>query len=606
MAQLASLNQVTLHFGDHLLFSDLTLAFSEGERTGLIGANGVGKSSLIRLVAGLERPDAGSVARRKELRFAYVTQTPQFDPSQSIAETARRTFAEKVAEGLRDEVQTACAALFGKLGFTDLERSAGTLSGGWQKRLALVLAISQKPDFLLLDEPTNHLDAEGIAWLEDWLKANRASSLIVSHDRAFLEAVATRIVELSPIYPGYLLINDGPYSRFLERRCLFEESQNTKLENLENKVRNEIDWLKRGPKARTGKDKGRQDTAHLLIDELSELKERRKGLATQIDFSASGRRSKRLLTATGLTKSLGGRVLFRELDLLLTPGIKLGILGGNGVGKTTLLKVLANEALADDGQVAVADRLQVVSFDQHRATLDPEQTLRRALCPQGDSVRYQGREVHVNGWAGRFGFKSQQLDTLVARLSGGEQAKLQIARLMLCNADVLLLDEPTNDLDLPTLDVLEQSLLDFPGALVLVTHDRFMLDRVANVILGLDGTGGHVFVADREQWEATQAKEAKNEATADGGEKPAKPREKARAKKLGYLEQREYEGMEARIAEAEEEVERINALLANPKVACDGAQVEAAYLALQTATTAADILYARWDVLESKLREIEG
>lgn len=605
MAQLASLNQVTLHFGDHLLFRDLTLAFGEGERTGLIGANGVGKSSLLRLIAGLERPDTGSVARRKELRFAYVVQTPQFEPTQSIAETARLHFLERVPEGLREEVQKACAVLFGKLGFDDLERSAGTLSGGWQKRLALVLAIAQKPDFLLLDEPTNHLDAEGIAWLEDWLRNNRTSCLIVSHDRAFLEAVATRIVELSPVYDGYLLVSDGPYSRFLERRCLYEESQATKLENLENKVRNEIDWLRHGPKARTGKDKGRQDKAHLLIDELKQLKERRSQNGTQIDFSASGRRSKRLLTATGLAKSLGGRLLFRDLDLLLTPGLKLGVLGGNGAGKTTLLKILAKEQPADEGQLTCADNLQVVSFDQHRATLDRSTTLRRALCPQGDSVRYQGREVHVSGWAARFGFKSQQLDTGVDRLSGGEQAKLQIARLMLTDADVLLLDEPTNDLDLPTLDELEQSLIDFPGALVLVTHDRFMLDRVSNVILGLDGAGGHLFVADRQQWEASRAEQAAKRA-APAGDKPAKPREKQRQKKLGYLEQREYEGLEARIAEAEAEVAALGARLADPAVACDGAQVEAAYTALQEAQEKTDALYARWDELESKLREIEG
>src|SRR5439155_5315640 len=274
----------------------------------------------------------------------------------------------------------------------------------------------------------------------------------------------------------------GNYSEYLARKEEFLNAQAKQEQSLANQVRREREWLRRGPKARTTKSKARIDAAGRLMEELAEVSARRQGKAAQVDFTASGRRTKNLLEARGLAKQLGGRTLFRDLDLILRPGVRLGLAGANGSGKTTLLRVLNGEIPADMGEIERADALRVVYFDQHRAPLDPQVSLRRALAPEGDSVIYRDQPVHVAGWAKRFLFRAEQLETPVGQLSGGEQARVLIARLMIEPADVLFLDEPTNDLDIPTLEALEECLLDFPGALVLVTHDRYLLDRVSTAV----------------------------------------------------------------------------------------------------------------------------
>src|SRR5712692_7985746 len=315
------------------------------------------------------------------------------------------------------------------------------------------------------------------------------------------------------------------------------------------------------------------------MEELAEVSARYQTGAAQIDFSASGRRTKNLLEAHGVEKQLGGRKLIGDLELALRPGMRLGLVGANGSGKTTLLRILNGEIAADAGTVERADGLRVVYFDQNRRQLDPQVTLRKALAPDGDSIIYRDQTVHVAGWAKRFLFRPEQLETPAGRLSGGEQARVLIARLMLQPADLLLLDEPTNDLDIPTLEVLEDSLTEFPGALVIVTHDRYLLDRVSTAVLGLDGKGNAQMFADYWQWEATG--------------QPAEPpkqikREDARTnapakKKLSYLEAREWEQMETRILEAEQELESIRAEMHSPEVVSDGPRLQACYVKLQTA-----------------------
>ena len=293
-------------------------------------------------------------------------------------------------------------------------------------------------------------------------------------------------------------------------------------ESLHNRVRGEIEWLSRKAKARTRKAQARIDEAGRLKDELADLDSRARTSAVAIDFSGTDRRTKRLLEAEGVTKGFDGRTVVRGLDLVLSPGVRLGLLGANGSGKTTLLRMLAGVDEPDAGTIVRAPNLKVVTFDQHRSRLDPAVSLKRSLAPHGDSVILQGRSIHVAGWAKRFLFASDQLETPVGRLSGGEQARVLIARLMLEPADVLLLDEPTNDLDIPTLEVLEESLLEFPGALVLVTHDRYLLDRVSTRLLALDGKGGVLFFADYAQWELGQAETHYAAAPAMGPRPPAK------------------------------------------------------------------------------------
>ena len=310
-------------------------------------------------------------------------------------------------------------------------------------------------------------------------------------------------------YPNGLFEAKGRYSEFLEQRDAALQAQADYQSSLANQSRREVEWLRRGPKARTTKAKARIDSAGRLIDELNDMESRQSKGPAGIDFTASGRRSKKLIEVIGLGKSLGAQLIVGSLDLQLGPGERIGLLGPNGSGKSTLLELLAGTLTPDAGTITRADRLRVVTFEQHRESLDQQATLRQALAPAGgDAVVYQERSVHLVSWAKRFLFKPEQLDLPVCRLSGGEQARLLIARLMLQPADVLILDEPTNDLDIPTLDVLEDSLLEFTGALVLVTHDRWLLDRVSTRLLALDGTGRADWFADYAQWEAAQGKNA--------------------------------------------------------------------------------------------------
>ncbi len=398
--------------------------------------------------------------------------------------------------------------MLGRAGFADPQTTTSLLSGGWRRRLAIARELIRRPDLLLLDEPTNHLDIEGVRWLEEILLSNRGASVMVSHDRYFLENVCTRIAEVNRIYPDGVFTTSGKYSDFLEKREDYLASQAKEREALANLVRREIEWLRRGAKARTSKSKARIATAGELQVKLAESQDRARMGTTDIDFTGTGRRTKRLVIAERIAREFGGRKLFRDVSFALGPGMRLGLLGANGSGKTSLLKLLAGEAAPDGGSIQFADALRVVYFDQNREQLDAEVTLRRALAPTGDSVIFQDRVIHVVSWAKRFLFRQDQLELPVGRLSGGEQARVLIARLMLKPADLLLLDEPTNDLDIPTLEILEESLLEFTGAIVLVTHDRFMLDRVSTVLLALNGKGGAEFFADYAQWEATLGRSA--------------------------------------------------------------------------------------------------
>ena len=602
MARLLSLNQITMSYGAKQLFSNLSFYVDEGDRIGIIGANGAGKSTLLRLMEGAETPESGTVARKKDLRLGVVSQIPDLPLDQTIQQvvldqlTAIQTFDQDDAQ---DRIDRA-SIILNVLGFANAQQAIGELSGGWLKRVALAVALVGAPEVLLLDEPTNHLDIEGILWLEQWLRNGRITSVVISHDRAFLEAVATKIVEVNQAYPDGLLSCDGGYSRFLARREEFLASQAQAIESLENKVRNEIEWLKRGPKARTTKAKGRKDSAYQLISELSDLRMRTKpGELANIEFSASGRKTKRLLVATGLSVRRGGRILFTDLDLLLKPGLCLGLVGGNGSGKTTLLKILAGEMQPDSGEVHRAEGLRIVMFEQKKQHFASDCPLGKALCEEGDSVVFQGRAIHVAGWARRFGFQPHQLDTPLGRLSGGEQAKVHIARLMLVAADVLLLDEPTNDLDLPTLEILEQNLKEFPGAIILVTHDRYLLDQVSTALLGLDGQGGCAMVADWTQWLAHMEELRKPPADSER-KKTKKLKDSKGKKKLSYLEQKEYDDLEENIIAAEETLRSLGALLNEPIIASDHVRAVEVYNQVQEAQNRVDSLYTRWAELEAK------
>lgn len=592
-------------YGVKPLFTDLSLGLCDGDHVGLIGPNGSGKSTLLKILAGIEDPDRGTRSVRRQLRIGYVPQEPSFVEGHSVEDALAQVLLDDGLDPHEQGGRIARALSLG--GFVRADQAVSTLSGGWKKRLAIARSLMLEPDVLLLDEPTNHLDVEGILWLEGLLKAEPHAFIVISHDRRFLEAVTTRVWELNRQYPNGLFEAKGRYSEFLEQRDAALQAQADYQSSLANRVRREVEWLRRGPKARTTKAKSRIDSAGRLIDELNDMESRQSKGPAGIDFTASGRRSKKLIEVIGLGKSLGAQLIISNLDLQLGPGERVGLLGPNGSGKSTLLKLLAGTLTPDAGTITRADRLRVVTFEQHRESLDQQATLRRALAPAGgDAVVYQERSVHLVSWAKRFLFKPEQLDLPVSRLSGGEQARLLIARLMLQPADVLILDEPTNDLDIPTLDVLEDSLLEFTGALVLVTHDRWLLDRVSTRLLALDGTGRAEWFADYAQWEAVQGRTAPEDRKSQSSKGNSTQGGRSKRKGLSYKEQGEWDQIEARIQEAEATVAACQVRANDPSIASSPADLQERYTVLHAAQADVERLYARWAELDAKRAHAVG
>jgi ATP-binding cassette subfamily F protein uup len=600
---IVSAQGLSKRYGAAPLFKNISFTVSEGDRIGVIGPNGAGKSTLLQILCGRVNPDAGDLAIRKGTRLSFVLQISEFPAGETIRSALDKAFDRaKVPESER---LSRIAEIVGRAGLQDLDAEAAALSGGWRKRLAIVEALVQKPDILLLDEPTNHLDLAGIKWLETVLQNAPFACVVVSHDRYFLENIANEIVELNPAYEDGALRVSGNYSTFLEMKEQILHAQRNRQAALENRVHTEIEWLRRGPKARTTKSKARIDKAHEMIGDLAEMKSRTRSSSAKIDFTESGRQTKQLITLDGVSYGVGNRTLFDNVHFIITSGMRVGLVGPNGSGKTTLLRLLKGDIKPSRGIMRQAESLRIVYFDQNRE-LDPDVTLRRALAPDSDSVIYQDRVIHVAAWAARFLFTGENLNQRVGRLSGGERARVLIAQLMLQPADVLLLDEPTNDLDIPTLEILEESLLEYPGALVLVTHDRYMLDRVSTVVFGLDGLGGAERFADYSQWEIWQrGKHASSKINTSAGtqsssKKTNAPNVSLTRKKLSFTETRELETIEQRIADAEKVLQSKHDVLSDPAIMSDAPRLRTASIEMNAAQKAIDDLYARWVVLEQK------
>jgi len=597
---------ITKQYSARPLFERISLAVEEGDRIGLIGPNGSGKSTLLAILAGIVLPDEGEVAVQKRARAAYVPQDSRFEPGLTVRQVLDAALAAvNVEAGAREGRLHEFA---GRAGFTDLAAEAATLSGGWRKRLAIVEALVGEPDVLLLDEPTNHLDLAGIEWLEGLLAGARFASVTVSHDRYFLESTSSQIVELNRVFAEGLFRVKGNFSQFLEEKQAFLEAQSRQQDSLCNRVRTEIEWLRRGPKARTGKSKARIGSANELIAQLKEMDSRSVVTAAGIDFDATERKTKRLVEFKGVgytfpPTELGAapKKIVENMNFVLMAGSRVGLVGPNGSGKTTLLRLLLGELEPDAGTIRRADALRLVYFSQMRE-LDEDLTLKRALAPESDSVIYQGRTVHVASWAARFLFTSEQLNQPVRNLSGGERARVLIAKLMLEPADVLLLDEPTNDLDIPTLEILEENLLEFPGALVLVTHDRYLLNSVATTVLGLDGEGQAGRFADYAQWEEwMEEQEAARKAEAEP-KTVAKPAGQAATakKKLSYLEAREFAGIEEKVEASDARLAAARERVESPEIATDAAALGEALKELEAAESESHAIYARWAELSEK------
>jgi len=597
MATLVTCKAISKHFGTRELFDGLSISFADDERVGFLGPNGAGKTTLLKILAGLERPDTGEINKRRSARIAYMPQEDRFPDGATVATVLTCAIADQRLE--QHERDTQVNITLSKFGFDHADRFVEELSGGWRKRLALAREVIRQPDLLLMDEPTNHLDLEGIQWLEEMLLGVPFAFLAVSHDRYFLERVTSRVVELNPVYPeGYFSVS-GNYSMFLEKRADFLEAQQAQQVTLANIVRREAAFLRSHSKARRTKSKSRIDEAYRLKDELRDLQQRNAQTeAAGIDFDGTGRKSKKLMEAKGLAKTLGDKPLFKDVSLLLSPGTRLGLLGANGSGKTTLIRVLTGDLPPDEGTIKQAEDLRVVVFDQKREELPQDVPLREALSGDGNSVDFRGRSVHITAWAKRFLFRIEQLDMPVSDLSGGEQARILIARLMLRPADILILDEPTNDLDIGSLDVLEESLGEFPGAVVLVTHDRYMLDRICTEVVGLDGAGHADRYGSCAQWQAAQARRAgqRDEAAA----RPKRSGKRADRGGLTASEQKELQDIEETIQAAEEHVERCRQAMNNLEAVSDHVETQKRWQELEAARKNVETLYARWEELEAK------
>jgi ATP-binding cassette subfamily F protein uup len=596
MAPVISAQKVSKIFEVEPLFSGVTLAVEPGQRIVVVGKNGSGKSTFLKMLAGIEHPDDGEISVQRDLRITYVPQIDQFEMGLTAEEVLLPAVPEYIHNG-----PGRVAEILTQIGFREKSQTVERMSGGERKRLAIARGLISDPELLLLDEPTNHLDLPGIAWLETLLKSVVFSSVIISHDRFFIENVAQRVMEIDSVYPNGSLVVTGAYSDFLDIRATYLEQLEQYRSNLANKVRREVEWLRQGAKARTTKQKARIDRAGDLIAQLQGIT--RVETKSKLEFGASGRQSKELIKVEEIGQTIESRPLFSKLSFILSPGSKLGVVGPNGSGKTSLLKILLGQTSPEMGRVVRASKLRVALLDQMRSNVDRSITLQKALCGESDAVVFNDQEYHVAGWARRFLFRAEQLKLRFDSLSGGEQARAILARLMLEPADVLILDEPTNDLDIATLEVLEEALLEFPGALVLVTHDRYLLDRVCQVVVGLSGSGESGLFADHVQW-ARWIEELGPQVVAQNSQ-PAARQERSkekRDKKLTFTEEHELRGIEKRILNKEAEVESLQSRLASMPSESNPTEFSALCAELSKQQAEVDALYARWQDLDQKSR----
>jgi ATP-binding cassette subfamily F protein uup len=594
MAILVSAHELRKSFATKQLFKQLTFAIEEGDHIGLIGPNGAGKSTLLKIIAGQTEIDSGELSKQRGLKLAFLEQTPTFKEGTNVFDTVCEPFEDPFDSHNLQVINEVLS----RLELSEIaDRPITTLSGGWKKRVALARELVREPQLLLLDEPTNHLDLESILWLEDFLEQAPFAIMMVTHDRLFLQRTCTRIFDLDPRNANGLLALKGDYAAYVQIK---EDLMNAQLRQetvMKNTMRRETEWLRRGAKARQTKQQARIHRAGELKEELGEVSARNVNRTAQIEFAGQNRSPQKLIEAESISKTFNERTLFKDLNVLISPKTRLGLLGNNGSGKSTLIRALIGEETPDSGTIKRAEGLQIAYFDQHRETLKPELSVLRNICSEGDYVSFQNQFVFARSYLDRFLFRPEQIDMPVAKLSGGEQSRLRIAQLMLLPANVLILDEPTNDLDLQTLNVLQDTLLDFKGAVILVTHDRFFLDQVTNDIFAFpgDGSGEINRFADYIQWETWFRSRGGSTAAA---EVPAPKAEAAGPKKkLSFKEKFELENMEKTIQAAEAELEKLQVATTAAAV---GSQTKTLFVEMEALQKQIDGLYSRWTELESK------
>lgn len=602
---LISANQISKAFSSKQLFKNISFGIEEGERIGLIGPNGAGKSTLLKIISKKMDADQGKISISNNLVLGYLDQKPVFKPEDTVYEALVNS-----SDDPYDGVNIALAyELITKMTLdthNDKEHALiSHLSGGLQKRVALARELMKRPNLLLLDEPTNHLDIHSILWLEQFIKDQQGLAvMIITHDRAFLQNTCNVIFDLDPRNPDGLIKSRGSYSQFLETKFLLLEGQKRLEEKKRNTMLIEKEWLARGPQARLTKQKARINRAHDLIEEVDNLENKNAKKKLDFDFGQTANTPKKLIELKDVGKrySDDAPFLFRHLDGLIRPGSRVGLIGKNGSGKSTLIKVLLEKEPPTEGTAFLNPDIQTYYFEQSKMELNQNTSVLKIICPEGDYVHFHGKPVYGRSYLSRFYFTPQQMDMPVSHLSGGEQSRLLIAKIMLTPAHVLILDEPTNDLDVETLDVLTECLADYDGALILVSHDRFFLDQNSNEIWAItqDENGTILKFADYNQWETWYSDKRKNSSNTEKAPALSQAAKLEPKKKLSFKELHELDHMEKNIAVKEAELKKLQAEVSDPEVASNYNRLTELTSKIGELEKEIPAMYDRWQELEAR------
>ena len=622
--------ELSLAIGRQTLYDNAEFFINAGERVGLIGRNGSGKSTLLRLITGEELPGSGNLTRARNLRVAVLPQDFEIDNGRSIADNVRDGLAwflelqkkfETVSVNSPEHAEidhllmlhdgwnldTKVEQVLAKLGLSDPQRPCDKLSGGEKRRVALARAIISEPDLLLLDEPTNHLDVAAVEWIEKFLAEYRGSCLFVTHDRYFLDRIATRIVELSH---GKLYSYQGSYSDFLAAKAERELNEDILDAKRRSFLRREVEWVRRSPKARLKRNLGRMKR----YDEIAAQSGPVRDSDMELLIPTAYRLGNKTVDLKGVEQKFGDRVIIDHLDFEFEPRSRIGIVGPNGAGKSTLLKIITQQMQPTKGEVSIASTVEFNYIDQSRVALDPEKSVADDISEGVETIQLGAEKISVWGYLKRFLFEDERINTKVKYLSGGEKARLTLAKILKQGGNFLILDEPTNDLDLSSLRLLEEALAAYLGCVIVVSHDRYFLNRVCTGILAFEAGGKVVYnPGDYDYYlEKRREREAAALAAAEPA-RPAKPQSSAplpapkERRKLSYKEQRELDGMEEAIAAAEEKVSEIETCFSDPDFfAKYGSRAAELQRQLDDAKAECARLYERWDELESKRAALEG
>lgn len=627
-----TIEELTKTYGEKNLFNHLTFTITENERIGLIGVNGTGKSTLLKIIAGLEIADGGEVMHAKDYRITYMPQHPDFNPELTVLEQVfsgdtpllqllkqyelalyelqQDASSEKAQQNLYDlqqkmdamnawEANSSAQAVLTKLGITNMQEKIGALSGGQKKRVSIAQSLIQTPDLLILDEPTNHLDYETVKWLEEYLAKYQGAVLLVTHDRYFLDAVTNRIFELDG---GNLYSYKGNYGAFLEGKALREEQEKATQSKLSNLYRNELAWIRRGAKARTTKQKARIQRFEELEGKVGSTE--KEGL----DISLTGSRlGKKVVELKEVSKAFEGKMILNDFTHIVKKGDRIGIVGKNGSGKSTLLNMLAGRIGPDSGEVDRGQTVKIAYYTQESDDMDLNKRMLDYIKESAEIVQTtDGKVISASQMLERFLFPSHTHGTPIRKLSGGERRRLYLLKLLMTSPNVLLLDEPTNDLDTQTLTVLEDYLEEFPGVVITVSHDRYFLDKVADYLLVFEGDGviSTYYGAYTDQLE--EARRQKQKQVQETKVKEEKPRvqEKQKKRRLSYKEQKEWDEIEDKIAAKEEEIERLTAEI--ERAGSDYSKAHTLSMEQEQANDDLNELLERWTELSELIEEIEN